>query len=114
MLNEAFIYFNDIKRHLPDMVEWWISCTKIIQCNLNTKRLYLTEYPLHAHHVIDCQTLCHLKTQISRFYAHLINYAFDFLNYVILQQLHHRQIYVDLVVRMSHVIPVPAVLRRLS
>ena len=55
-----------------------------------------------------------LKTQISRFYAHLVNFAFDFLNYVILQQLHHRQIYVDLVVRMSHVIPVPAVLRRLS
>ena len=44
----------------------------------------------------------------------LRNYAFDFLNYVILQQLHHRQIYVDLVVRMSHVIPVPAVLRCLS
>lgn len=63
--------------------------------------------PLHAHHVIDWPDSLSPQDTDFPVLAHLVNYAFDFLGLCHSAAAAPQTVYVDLVVRMSHVIPVP-------
>ena len=64
-------------------------------------------------HIIDSKALRHFKGQIARIYSGLIQHLLNLLDDIILQKLYNLQIDIDLIIRMSHVIPVLASFRRL-
>ena len=111
MLDKATVDLDDIDWHLSDMIQRGISGSEIVQSNLDAERLDLAQDPLHMLHIIDGKALRHFKGQIARINSGLIQHFLNLLDDVILQKLYHRQIDIDLVIRMSHIIPVLASFR---
>ena len=111
MLDKASIDLDHIDRHLANMVERRISGSEIVQCDLDTERLNLTQNAFHMFHIVNRKTFRHFQCQIARIDPCIINHLFDLLDDIVLQQLYNRQINIHFIIRMSHIVPVFATLR---